>query len=468
MALPSGYKRLEYIQSTGTQYIDTGVSSANGFHAVFDIDIQSASSTQAIIGSHDTASPYNRNYLAVRSNQTWEIGYYDFYNFGSFAFKTKYHIDMSTISGSIFCKIDGVAQTLTTPSSAARSTRTIFVLAMNYGNTPLPCSAKLYGLKLYTSADTTALVRDFIPAIRTSDSVAGLYDLKNNVFYTNAGSGAFSYAYPPIGPSRMLLSAGTGYDIKGGKARIGGTAYSITNGRTLVGGTGYDIKFPAPLSDLGVGSSVFLNVNGASTEFLVVHHGNPDTSIYDSSCDGVWILMKNAWNTIQLNTSHYADSNAHSSLNNDFIPLLDAGVRDTVKSVKIPRSTGPYYDADYNEMPGKVFSGANGLSTKAFSLAVREVFYSSSMRDNVYPKDGALLDYFANATNDTRILKNPAGTSVGWWLRSPDFSNIGYVWSCNTSGQVRGINRSTSRYTLRPAMIFPYDTAIDDANNIIG
>ena len=34
--LPSGYKRLEYIQSTGTQYVDTKLSIPNGFHVITD------------------------------------------------------------------------------------------------------------------------------------------------------------------------------------------------------------------------------------------------------------------------------------------------------------------------------------------------------------------------------------------------------------------------------------------------
>ena len=34
------------------------------------------------------------------------------------------------------------------------------------------------------------LVRDFLPATRDSDMKPGLYDLQNDVFYTNSGSGA--------------------------------------------------------------------------------------------------------------------------------------------------------------------------------------------------------------------------------------------------------------------------------------
>ena len=188
--LPSGYTALNYIQSSGTQYINTELSAPKGFHAVFDIELLSAASTQAIIGAHDTAAPYNRSYLAINSNKTWQIGYYDFYNFGSLALNTKYNIDVSTISGSIFCKINGTAQSLSTPTSAARSSVPIYVFAMNYGTNPLPCSAKLYGMKIYTSGDTSELARDLVPCISDTGGV-GMYDLVTKKFYGNAGSGSF-------------------------------------------------------------------------------------------------------------------------------------------------------------------------------------------------------------------------------------------------------------------------------------
>ena len=45
------------------------------------------------------------------------------------------------------------------------------------------------------------------------------------------------------------------------------------------------------LANKEVGSIVKLNVNGAVTEFLVVHQGLP-SDIYDASCNGTWLLMK--------------------------------------------------------------------------------------------------------------------------------------------------------------------------------
>lgn len=41
------------------------------------------------------------------------------------------------------------------------------------------------------------------------------------------------------------------------------------------------------ISTLNVGDSVFFNVGGVNTEYIIVHKGNPDATVYDASCDGV-------------------------------------------------------------------------------------------------------------------------------------------------------------------------------------
>ena len=48
------------------------------------------------------------------------------------------------------------------------------------------------------------------------------------------------------------------------------------------------------LANKEVGSIVKLNVNGAATELLVVHQGLP-SAIYDASCNGTWLLMKDIY-----------------------------------------------------------------------------------------------------------------------------------------------------------------------------
>lgn len=49
-----------------------------------------------------------------------------------------------------------------------------------------------YYVKLTNKSNGT-VVRDCVPAMRKSDSVVGLYDLANDVFYTNSGSGTLAY-----------------------------------------------------------------------------------------------------------------------------------------------------------------------------------------------------------------------------------------------------------------------------------
>jgi hypothetical protein len=48
------------------------------------------------------------------------------------------------------------------------------------------------------------LIKSLIPARRISDNILGLYDIINNQFYTNAGSGEF-IAGPTLTTDRALM-----------------------------------------------------------------------------------------------------------------------------------------------------------------------------------------------------------------------------------------------------------------------
>lgn len=43
-----------------------------------------------------------------------------------------------------------------------------------------------------------------------------------------------------------------------------------------------------------VGSIVKIKVNGAAKDFIIVHQGKP-SSVYDDSCNGTWLLMKDIY-----------------------------------------------------------------------------------------------------------------------------------------------------------------------------
>ena len=65
-----------------------------------------------------------------------------------------------------------------------------------------------------------------------------------------------------------------------------------------------------------VGSIVKIKVNGAAKDFIIVHQGKP-SSVYDDSCNGTWLLMKDIYEKRQWNSSNtndYANSTIHSYL----------------------------------------------------------------------------------------------------------------------------------------------------------
>lgn len=52
-----------------------------------------------------------------------------------------------------------------------------------------------------------------------------------------------------------------------------------------------------------VGSIVKIKVNGAAKDFIIVHQGKP-SSVYDDSCNGTWLLMKDIYTTYTLSLIH--------------------------------------------------------------------------------------------------------------------------------------------------------------------
>lgn len=133
------------------------------------------------------------------------------------------------------------------------------------------------------------------------------------------------------------------------------------------------------LGTKAVGSIVKIKVNGASKDFIVVQQGNPNTSIYDSSCNGTWLLMKDIYTTSTFgNNNSYKDSSIHTYLNGTFYNLIDSNIRAAIKQVKIPYQNG-------TGSGGSLATGSNGLSTKVFLLSGYEVGWTTS--DNGYAEE---------------------------------------------------------------------------------
>lgn len=210
-------------------------------------------------------------------------------------------------------------------------------------------------------------------------------------------------------------------------------------------------------SDLEIGSSVFLNVGGTLKEFIIVHQGNPDTSLYDASCDGTWLMMKDLYNTGRWSTdfsgnNDYSASIHHSYLNGDFLALLDDDVQSAIQQAIIPYTVVSGSGGNYT-----INSGSNGLSAKVFLLTAYEVGITAgtSGLTQYIAIDGACLDYYDGSEDADRIAYLD-GTATAWALRAPFTQGTYQAWYVSAAGgTIRYGADSDSYYGIRPALIMP-------------
>lgn len=214
-------------------------------------------------------------------------------------------------------------------------------------------------------------------------------------------------------------------------------------------------------SDYAVGESVYLIENGAQVEYLVVHQGLPDATLYDASCNGTWLLRKAIYANRAVNsgTNDYSGVNSiHNYLNNDFINLFDDATKAAVKQVKIPHSKGYLY-------PSTAFGGADGLDAKIFLLAYCEIGGSAQTH---IPEDGVKLDYFpAGSDNNTSRIAYLNNTATNWWLRTAITSSSVGGSVVGAKGNILGSYNVTSSFGIRPALIVQSNTKFDSDTNVI-
>ncbi len=214
------------------------------------------------------------------------------------------------------------------------------------------------------------------------------------------------------------------------------------------------------LSSKAIGSTIKLKVNGSAKDFIVVHQGKP-SSVYDDSCNGTWLLMKDIYENRQWhssNTNDYANSTIHSYLNSTFLNLFESNIKNAIKQVKLPYRKG-------SGTSTTVTSGSNGLSAKIFLLSATEMSFSfSSMPSG----EGAELAYFkgcADNSSDSKRIAKLNGSATGWWLRSPYCNGFYYALYVYSGGDWRS-NHCSGSYGIRPALILPSSLLVSDDGTV--
>lgn len=214
------------------------------------------------------------------------------------------------------------------------------------------------------------------------------------------------------------------------------------------------------LSSKAIGSTIKLKVNGSAKDFIVVHQGKP-SSVYDDSCNGTWLLMKDIYESRQWyssNTNDYANSTIHSYLNSTFLAMFDSNIQKAIKQVKLPYRKG-------SGTSTTVTSGSNGLSAKIFLLSATETSFSFSYMPS---GEGAELAYFkgcADNSSDSKRVAYLNGSATRWWLRSPDCSYFSGTLYVDSNGGW-GLDNCSDSGGIRPALILPSTLLVSDDGTV--
>ena len=203
--IPASYQELDFVQSTGYEYIDTGVCIYNYYDKIkMEVDMQLTP------GVTQNEYCYQGVGMAGATGYYFTLpGFYSGDNNIDISFGNSEHADCSArftdgrdtnrhymfvdaYNGEVGYDDDirtgkeytSVSSGLGTGNINLFAIRSYDQYARNY------IKMRLYGCTI-TDMSTNTKLREFVPCYRMSDDVVGLYDLVSGTFFTNQGTGAF-------------------------------------------------------------------------------------------------------------------------------------------------------------------------------------------------------------------------------------------------------------------------------------
>ena len=180
--LPEGYTALEYIQSSGTQYIDTGRKLTQDSDITIDFKLINNNKSVGILGSRESAA---KNNLAMFRDGDLFVG--DFSEYPKYRFKanssfnrTKIRMNKTgvLVNGVLNTSWSGVAN-FETPTNG---------LIFDVGNNNWTGNKAVMQLYSYTDGNAQKLV----PCLDT-EGVPCMFDLVSQKPFYNAGTGSFTW-----------------------------------------------------------------------------------------------------------------------------------------------------------------------------------------------------------------------------------------------------------------------------------
>lgn len=180
--LPSEYQELEYIESTGTQYINTGIILSPNYKIETEIRWDKEKKNHRQLFGNNAGTYY------------WGInnaGYYEFSisDYGTIKASTdsfdKIVVSRNSSTGRVSMLVNGINDAYRVNFTTTNVNHSLFKLTEASGYES--CCA----IKYYEIYNNDKKVCELIPVKRKSDNVIGMYDIIRKQFYTNDGTGEF-------------------------------------------------------------------------------------------------------------------------------------------------------------------------------------------------------------------------------------------------------------------------------------
>lgn len=443
-SFPEGYTRLEYLESTGTQWIDTGLTANQD--TIIKCRVSNVNSgTQSFMGLIEDSKIYGVG-QQVSNN----------YLYGQYYQTTTGNRIVSNITGN-----DGIIRnfelrknnfyinnTLIGSASSHTFTSTNTIKLFTHQPDGSISSIKIYSAQIY---DDTTLVRNFIPAKRNSDNKPGMYDLVNNVFYVNQGSGDDFVMGPALYQNKSQIDIRQKNNLNFGKNYEFNSNDELTWANPnlyLTGKVNYTkVGNPTIVDNVasGFSSSNYINAakvsgNVNSVE-LVVKVGNlPSTPTNSNEL----IIGLNGTNMVRV---YYTSANKIQTNFKD--------ENNTTRYINMSGTfVGPYYKLILNSNGGYAYSSSDGINWTLLSNSLYKPILNN-MFDNIrLGYVTSTYNYFEGSIDLSQTYVK-VNNELWFYGKINSTSNIapvpaGFAYNNTTTPSVGYVNTQTQTFTPAP------------------
>ena len=205
-------QHVDYVESDGTIFVDTGVIGKSGTKAKLDVTFLEDNDR----GCLDSRRGNDRFYLFHNGSTEYGIlyGYGDYFNIGTPSIGTRYHVESSLFTGSQLVWINGELKGKGSNSTAYDTNLSLYLFACHQNGSPTyPGVYRFYSLKLWqgnADGSNLALLRDFKP-VKLTNGLVVLWDYVNNEPYLpqSATSPYKHTTFPVVGPDGERIYTGS-------------------------------------------------------------------------------------------------------------------------------------------------------------------------------------------------------------------------------------------------------------------